>query len=72
MLSRKVSGTSESITRQILKALADNDPVELGEKTKAQTMAMGRIVPDGEFKPDEKEVERTGAIAMEASGHKAP
>jgi len=68
MLSRKVSGTDESIARKVVKALEDNDSVELGEKTKSQSMAMSRIVPGDEFKPDEKEVERTGNIAMEASG----
>ena len=72
MLSRKVSGTDESITRQIVAALAENDPVELGEKTKAQTIAMSRMVPgDDDYKPDEKEVARTTQIALEVSGHKA-
>ena len=45
-LSRHVSKTPESVVRGIVKALGDNDVVELGEKTKAQQIALSREVPD--------------------------
>ena len=70
MLSRKVSGTDESIVRKVVKALEENDHVELGEKTKSQ--ALSRIVPDAEFEPDEKETKRTGDIAIESAGMSQP
>ena len=72
MLSRKVSGTDKSVTYKILGALAENDSVELGEKTKSQSLSMSRSVPNADLKPDEKEVDRTSEIAMAASGHNAP
>jgi hypothetical protein len=49
-LSRTVSGTPESIVNAVVKALDQNDPVKLGEQTKAQskTFSLNREVPGSE------------------------
>ena len=47
MLSRKRAGTDKAPAIQILEVLAENDVVELGEKSRAQTVAaMSRQTPD--------------------------
>jgi hypothetical protein len=44
-LSRTASKTPKSIAASVIDALKDNDPVVLGEKTKAQTVSLSRQVP---------------------------
>jgi hypothetical protein len=45
-LSRRVSGRSRSLARDIIDALKENNPRELREKTRAQRMALDRENPD--------------------------
>lgn len=57
MLSRKVSGTSDSVAKQIIAALAENDLVRLGEKTGHQVLKMSRKTPGDEEDYDPKVTE---------------
>ncbi len=44
----KSGGLGDTLARQVIDALKDNDPVKLGEQTAAQTTALYRVTPGGE------------------------
>jgi len=50
-LSRKVSGTEESIVRGVINVLEQNEPVQLGERTAGQYVALSRHTP-GQSPPE--------------------
>lgn len=47
-LSQSISGTPTSIMKQVLNALKDNDPVKLGEQSKAQLLSITNPAASGE------------------------
>jgi hypothetical protein len=55
-LSRTVSGTPKSLVKQVVEALEGNDPVVLGEQSKAQTIGLSRQVPGTEGSQDDPKV----------------
>ncbi len=68
-LSRKISGGDKSVTKQILEALKENNPVELGIKTGSNSVKLSRSVPDADqSKPDPKDTEARGKKIAAAAG----
>jgi hypothetical protein len=71
-LSRHASKTPKSISSSIIEALKDNDPVKLGEQTKAQTVALSRAVPgEAESNEDAKIQKHMDEVANKGRGKKA-
>ena len=71
-LTRKASGMDVPLAKQILEALKENDPVELGEKTKAQSVALARQVPGEEkVEIDPEDIKRRAKEALLAAGIRA-
>lgn len=65
MLSRKLSGTPQSIARMVIDALAQNDPVKLGEQTRSQAVALSRDVPgEADANPDPEDIKQRGAFTL--------
>ena len=63
-LSRTVSGTPESLLKQVVKALEGNDVVKLGEHTKGQQVALSRQTPgESDTAADPKLTESMVAMA---------
>lgn len=56
MLSKRAAGTEQSIARQVIDALASNDPIALGEQTASQAKALSRHVPGEGDRADDKEI----------------
>lgn len=66
MLSMETRDSGASMPRslELLKALRENDPIELAEKTKAQTVSLSRQSPDAkEAKHDPKVTDEMAAMA---------
>jgi hypothetical protein len=70
-LSRQASKTPKAIAASIIEALKDNDPVALGEKTKAQTVALTREVPGAEKETEDVKVAKAmDEVANKGRGSK--
>ncbi len=68
MLSRRVSGTSQSMAKSIIAALEENDPVKLHEQTQSQGIRLSREVPDAKQSEPDKQfaAERAKRVASAA------
>lgn len=72
MLSKRLSKTDSAVSRQVIDALEQNDPVKLGEQTASQTRALSRQTPgETDDAPDPKDIEARGASARRYAGVKA-
>jgi len=71
MLSRRLSQTDVSLARQILDIFEMNDPVELGEKTKAQALTLSRETPgQTNADPDPAEIKSRALKVAAQAGYK--
>ncbi len=70
MLSKLQSGSNTAVAKQVIDALAHNDPVTLGEQTKNQAVMLGRQIPgdNAEQKPDPKQQQERGDYALSVGG----
>ena len=62
-LSRATSRTNRSVARMVCDALAENDPVKLGEQSASQAAVLSRVAPDEPTEPTDEEVEARVALS---------
>lgn len=67
-LSRQLSKTDKSVAVTVLDILEQNDPIKLGEQTRAQTVTMGRAIPDGDPESQAKVTQDFSRMTREAAG----
>ena len=73
MLSKRLSESDISVAKQVIAALAENDPIKLGEQTKSQAAMFSRIVPgdNADSKPDADQQKARGDYALRLAGVQA-